>query len=660
MESGAFRFLTSTWPLFGIEAPRFIWGAAAFLAILTLSFLIRLLWQVQEEKIALARVIESLHNLGAQALRAPGHGAQASMVERCRQLFEHPVSLASAWPTLESVLVRRRNAEDHDEFWLSEPAGHALSEDVLVGRINRSFYSAFPGIVTGLGLLFTFVAILIALLGVREDPSSHVIRGVNDLIHGLSGKFVSSIVALLLATLFIFCEKSLFHGLDRARLALERALELVFPRLTPVQILTELQRDISEQTLGFRHFNTDLSGKLKQSFSESMGPTIQRMVETVEELNRLLRAAEAQKQESITGSLAAMLQRLEGSITSSLGQMGDRFSESLSGTAMDQFTKVSESLGGAAKVLENMNAQFQMTQSALADVVNLAKNSAVEQMTIGKTQVEGLTNVLSQMMVQLNETANTSTTRMTEALGALVVDLSTKVADLNSQMAKSVEENTSRASNAASIVIEQAGAWSSKSNEQLEQILERQKAHLQNVLDVEASLMSALELFDGSVRQFAALRDDLQTTAKETSAMATAAAGAARSTQESQKAFQQVAAYAGGQVERLAEANRSQQEVWESIRLRMEQYRTVFTQADKLAAGVLSQIAQGANAHIEVTAQKYDSLVKMFDEHISVVVQKLGGSIEELREYMEDLSEAVQEARKSMGEQPRGGDGRRT
>jgi hypothetical protein len=92
----------------------------------------------------------------------------------------------------------------------------------------------------------------------------------------------------------------------------------------------------------------------------------------------------------------------------------------------------------------------------------------------------------------------------------------------------------------------------------------------------------------------------------------------------------------------------------------MEQYRTVFTQADKLAAGVLSQIAQGANAHIEVTAQKYDSLVKMFDEHISVVVQKLGGSIEELREYMEDLSEAVQEARKSMGEQPRGGDGRRT
>jgi ABC-type transporter Mla subunit MlaD len=608
---------------------------------------------------ALARVIESLRELRAKALRAPGHGAQASLVEDCRQLFEHSVSLASAWSSLESVLVLRRNAEDHDEFWLSEPAAYALSEEMLVGRINRSFYSAFPGIVTGLGLLFTFVAILIALLGVWQDPSSQVIQGVPNLIHGLSGKFVSSIVALLLATVFIFCEKSLFHGLDRTRVALGRALELVFPRLTPVQILAELQRDIGEQTLGFRHFNSDLSGKLRQSFSESMGPTIQHMVETVDELNRLLRAAEAQKQESITGSLASMLQRLEGSITSSLGHMGDQFSESLSGTAMGQFTKVSEVLGGAAKVLGDMNAQFQRTQSALDDVVSRAKNSAVEQMAIGKTQVEELTNVLRQMMVQLNETTNASTSKMTETLSALVFDLSTKVADLNSQMAKSVEENASRASNAASAVIEQAGTWSTKSNEQLERILEQQKAHLQNVRDVETSLMSALEIFDGSVRQFAAIRDDLQKTARETGAMATAAAGSAHSTQESQKALQQVAANAAGQIERLAEANRSQQEVWESIRARMEQYRNVFAQADKLAAGVLSQITQGTNVHIEVTAQRYDSLVKLFDEHMSVVVQKLGGSLEELKEYMQDLSETVQEARKSLREQSRGPDGRR-
>ncbi|HXX24464.1 MAG TPA: hypothetical protein VEO19_15060 [Terriglobia bacterium] len=649
--SAAFRFLTSTWHLFGIEAPKFIWGAAAFLTLLTLTFLFRLLWQVHREKRALLRVTESLRRLQDQMARAPGRGAQPSAVERCRELFEGSAPLASAWAALESFLVCRRNAEGQDEFWFSDISEHGLAgESVLGGPINRSFYSAFPGIVTGLGLMFTFIAILIALLPVKVQ--GNVVTGVDVLITGLSGKFVSSIVALLLATVFIFCEKFLFHSLDKTRLELPNALDRLFPKLTPVHILSELQRDISEQTDAFRHFNTDLSGKLKQSFSESMGPTIQHMVETVDELNRLLRGAEAHKEESITGSLAAMLQRLEGSITASLSQMGERFSESLSGNAMGQLTKLSESLGGAATVLENMNAQFQRTQSALDDLVNRAKNAAVEQMALGRTQVEELTNVLRLMMVQLNETANTSTNRMTQALGALVVDLSTKVADLNSQMAKSVEENASRASSAASAVIQQAGVWSSKSNEQLEQILERQKAHLQNVREVESSLMSALELFNDSVRQYATLNSALQKTASEASSTATAAAGAARSTQESQKALQQVAAYAAAQVDRLAEANRAQQEAWESIRLRMEQYRNLFAQVEKSASAVLNQIAQGANAHLSVTAQRYDSLVKAFDEHISSAVQKLGGSVGELSEFLEDMNQSIQEFR-------RGGDGRR-
>ena len=56
---------------------------------------------------------------------------------------------------------------------------------------------------------------------------------------------------------------------------------------------------MGEQSVAFRAFNADLSGRLKQSFSESMGPTLQRMVGAVEELNQLLRAAEATKSDTI-------------------------------------------------------------------------------------------------------------------------------------------------------------------------------------------------------------------------------------------------------------------------------------------------------------------------------------------------------------------------
>src|SRR5947208_13837129 len=106
---GAGGFLTATWRLFGIEAPKFIWGAATFLAVLTLSFLIRLLWQVRREKKALTRATESLKKIKAQGSPSPGRGVAASVVEQARQVFERPDSLASAWAAVESILVRRRN-----------------------------------------------------------------------------------------------------------------------------------------------------------------------------------------------------------------------------------------------------------------------------------------------------------------------------------------------------------------------------------------------------------------------------------------------------------------------------------------------------------------------------------------------------------------------
>jgi hypothetical protein len=71
------------------------------------------------------------------------------------------------------------------------------------------------GIVTWTGLLFTFLAILVALLDVRL--AGNRVQGLELLIQGLSGKFVSSISALLAATVYLLAEKPL--GLSPPRIA---------------------------------------------------------------------------------------------------------------------------------------------------------------------------------------------------------------------------------------------------------------------------------------------------------------------------------------------------------------------------------------------------------------------------------------------------------
>ncbi|MBI4457329.1 MAG: hypothetical protein HY644_15730 [Acidobacteria bacterium] len=631
----------------GLDAPYFAWWAAGVLLVMPLCVLVYLWWVVRRESRMLERTATSVDKLRTREPVAPGRGLSAAMYEGLVQIFATSTSLSAAWNAFNSLMVGRRDASGEEQYWVSDNAEVAFSEaSVFEGRLNRSFFTGLPGIVTGTGLLFTFLAILVALLDVSIDQNKQV-AGLDLLIKGLSGKFVSSIAALFSATVFLVAERPLLHRLTKARLRLLAALNVLVPRLSSVRILAELHRDIAEQSMAFRSFNADLSLKLKQSFSESMGPTIQRMVDVVDELNRLLRATEAQKQESITGSLETMLRNLERSITASLEGMGERFKESLSGSAMDEFAKVTESLGGTARLLENMNVQSQMTQSALNDLVDMAKSSTAEQMALGRSQVEDLTAVLRQFMTQMNETAGASVTQMAATLTGVVHDLSTRVTELGQQMATTMQENTNKATSAASVVVEQAGTWSAKSAEQLKQLLEQHDSRLNNVKDVEAALLSALSLFNDSLGQYAALNSDLRKIAGDASATVVAAGGATRAMQEAQKAVQQVAAYAASQLEQLGEGNRAQKEVWASIHGSMEQYRNVFAQTERSARELLTQITQNLSSHIDLTRQGYERLLAVADEHFASATQKLGASVNELDEYLQDLTDSLEKTRRS-------------
>jgi hypothetical protein len=376
---------------FGVSAPDFIWWAAAFLILFPLCVLLRLLWLVGRKSKYLEQTALAVDQVRSRNPIIANQGLSAAGYDDLSQLFTNINSLRPAWSGYDSLVVRRRSSSGEDQYWATESAAAAFTEGVVFDRgLNRSFYTAVPGVVTGVGLLFTFLAILVALMEVKVVKDGRV-EGLPLLIHGLSGKFVSSIAALASATIFTILEKLLLPRLTTARLRLIEAIDTLIPRLSAVRVLADMQRDIAEQSTAFRSFNADLSLKLKQSFSESMGPTTERMVAAIEELNRLLRAAEAQKQETITESLEGLLHNLERSITESLQGMGERFTESLAGSTMNEFGKVTESLGGTARLLENMNVQSQMTQSALKELVNLAKSSTVEQMALGKSQVEDCT-----------------------------------------------------------------------------------------------------------------------------------------------------------------------------------------------------------------------------------------------------------------------------
>ncbi len=417
-----FSVLFAPYAPFGwVQAPLFIWLAAVGLVVGTCVFLMILQSLVRRERHLYQRITRDLRAVKSKHGPAPRNGLPQAAYDELVQCFE-TTSLAPVWDIFAAQLVVRVDATGTDCFWTSESAETVFNEaSVLESQLNRNFYTAIPGMVTGLGLLFTFIAILFALLDVRlGGPTNKQFTGLDKLVSGLSGKFLSSIAALFAATVFLFCEKRLLHSLTKSLRGLVTALDALVPRLTPARLLDDIRRymmeeqpatfnhfssDLSallddirrymeEQSAAFKHFNSDLSTKLKQGVEEGMGPTRDRLVGALEELNQVLRATEAQKSDALTGSLDGLLQNLGHSLTSALASMSDRFAQTLSGSANQEFDQVVSTLGGTARLLDGMNAQFQASQTTFTELVSLARKTTVEQMALGKTQVAELTTVL--------------------------------------------------------------------------------------------------------------------------------------------------------------------------------------------------------------------------------------------------------------------------
>ena len=156
------------------------------------------------------------HLMGFEALfdgfmadsQTKSHGMSLEQLDALRVQTESLTGLhASWWHQVSPNIEAYTPVLEEERFFLVEAPREILSYEWIVGRnFNASLYSVLPGILTGVGLMLTFLAILIALVSVHYDKANTVepITGIDALINGLSGKFTSSILALSQHSVYLF------------------------------------------------------------------------------------------------------------------------------------------------------------------------------------------------------------------------------------------------------------------------------------------------------------------------------------------------------------------------------------------------------------------------------------------------------------------------
>ena len=256
------------------------------------------------------------------------------------------------WARIDHSIELYVDQEDQEGWFLTERPRNLLPYDVVVSQnFHGAIYAAIPGILTGLGLTGTFLAILWALYGVHYDELNAVkpVTGMEGLINGLSGKFFSSIIALLLSIVFTMQEKHIVRSLRRSYDALISETLKAFPFLSTSRILLDIHRFSAKQTVSVSNISSEVVDRLTNAFNErvvpglasgmSSGvaeklqsefrPTMERMASSLDQLQAAIIQLESHKEDSVTGEFERMAKALEESITQALSSMGREFRDAL-------------------------------------------------------------------------------------------------------------------------------------------------------------------------------------------------------------------------------------------------------------------------------------------------------------------------------------------
>lgn len=617
---------------FPIKSPQFLWACCAGLALIFSYQVFKLMRESVPITRTLRRITKDIIAIEPKNKPIDGIG-----LDQVNQVLSSSSLLAEAWEEFRETLIVSSD-DQAGEIYNTEQAERYFSEQsIIAGRVNTRFYSALPSILTSLGLLATFIAILIGLSHIHPDPTAQgKLVGVNELVFSLSGKFISSICALSLAVVFTFLEKRQSKSMHVAMHKFVLILNGRLNRRSAEQILQTISRHIAEQSIAFRQFGGDLSGRLKESFSEGMGPHFQKVAEAVDELKK-------QKSESIVDSL---------------GQVISEFKTALMGSTNTEFKTLEETLTRTANLIESMNEQSRQSQEKMSEVIQSLDASANKQSSSGQEQIARLANTMEIVIEKLHQSTTESSGSISVSVGNLLEKLEqsslSQMSDINrrneelasvmkgmlEQVQASLRTSSSSVEDTVNSVIQRSSEWSDKTNENLNILLEEQRNNARGIQDARGALNDALSVFRSAVSDGSQTLEGIGSTSKSVKDGVATLNLAVTNLAKSQDKVGDLISLVQRNAQNLQGVIDRQSEI-------VSKYENVVRELDRTMGNVLSQVTSSIENYSSRVKTSLETTLGQFDDHLGNATAKLGGTVQDLSESLEDLVEYAGRSRES-------------
>lgn len=394
----------------------------------------------------------------------------------------------------QSRIVRWRATAFADNFF-SEQA-------VVDTRLKTEYYKHVPGILTGLGIIGTFTGLIIGLGRFKVPKDVTKIQEQLELLIGSVGHaFIVSAVAIALAMLFTWIEKSLVAARYRqvellrelvdsmfkggaGEEYLERLVEAAETSATQaahikdalVADLREILTTLATQQIEAQaHHTGQMSADVGKAISESLGPPM-------ESISKAVQGVSANQHEAVNKMLTDVL-------ASFSAQMRDMFGGQMQGMS-DLLRETSESMKAAAlqfgQLAANMDAAGTNTVDAMGE--KLAK--ALDGMEARQRAMNDQTAAfVEQIRALVGESQTESSRKLQEVLANVGHQVAGVVAELRRQAEASAESQGQRQERFESAT----GAAIGSLSEQMERLLAQSVETNRSLQDTVARLAGATD-----------------------------------------------------------------------------------------------------------------------------------------------------------------------
>lgn len=502
---------------------------------------------------------------------------------------------------------------------------------VREGSIGLKIMGTIPGYFVGLGLLLTFVGLVIALskaaAGASGGDAATMTQSLRELLNAATFKFSTSIAGLFASILLSFVFKLYAVSIENALHKLNREIERLHAALTPQAISQEIARDAAAQLVQLKEINTD---KFFQRMGEQIAPQIKTVLQ--------------EAFQPLTEKLDASVGRLEDNSQRGVEGLLSSFQESLSAGAGTEMREIAGAIRETRETLSQVQTGLQTTTNALGARLDASMDRFA---SIADQSREQFLASNSQSIAQLQTGIQAVIGAVNESMGAFQSSLS----DYQRRIGDNAAESTAR-------VREASEAAAKASNEAVEGIAKTIQDSVgeavakitDDVAALSRSLQSAEKAFSaqvGSMREAVLGSSEIAGSfRKVASDVSTAAAPLVSSSRDIRASTEALSSAVATALSAISESHATAKLLSEKLVDHTDQIRTVWSNYEQRFANVDASL-EGAISALSGETDKYAQNLKAYVQEID---KGCAEAVQRLSQIANDLGENTGELNENFGE----------